>query len=260
MQGVLQTYFDGMSPSASQDECLDLMFDAAKSMGFSTLAYDYTPVPRSDTGELIAPRFLRSFDAPDGFDHCWVAQDFYAVDMIWQTCVDTTSPFIWSSDGQCCGRNVNVLNLSADETGRPVFEYLSEWGLRVGATVPLHLPDGGLGTLTAIRRDAERGFVDDVMQNLGSLVLLAHRMQDRVAASFDASVRACRYFQLSPREVECLQLVARGHTTKQVADKICRSLATAALHLNNAVDKLGARNRPHAIARAAHFGLLDKVH
>jgi LuxR family transcriptional regulator, quorum-sensing system regulator SdiA len=260
MQGVVQSCFDGMGQSASQEECFGLMFDAAKSMGFSALAYDYTPVPRSDTGELIAPRFLRSFGAPDGFDHCWVTQDFYAVDMIWQTCVDTTSPFIWSSDGQCCDRNVKVLDLSADEMGRPVFDYLSEWGLRIGATVPLHLPDGGLGTLTAIGRDADAGFVDDVMQNLGSLALLAHRMQDQVAASFDASLRACRHFQLSPRELECLQLAAEGYTTKQVADKICRSLATAALHLNNAIRKLGARNRTHAIARAAHFGLLDKIH
>jgi LuxR family transcriptional regulator len=259
MNGEFRDYFDGFGAAASQDACFELMFDAVNAMGFSTLAYDYTPIPKSDTGELIAPRFLRSFGTPDGFDHRWVSYDYYAVDRIWQSCIDTTVPFIWTSDGAHPTSDIEILDLRRDETGRNVFEYLCDWNLRIGATVPLHLPDGGLGTLTAMRRDPEPGFVDDVMDNLGYFVALAHRMQSEVAKSFDASMKACRFFQLSPREIECLQLAAQGYTTKQVADKICRSLATAALHLNNAARKLGARNRTHAIARAAHFGLL-KVH
>ena len=50
---------------------------------------------------------------------------------------------------------------------------------------------------------------------------------------------------------------ARGYTTEEIAEQIYRSVPTAALHLKNAAQKLGARNRAQAVARAAHYHLLD---
>jgi LuxR family transcriptional regulator len=63
--------------------------------------------------------------------------------------------------------------------------------------------------------------------------------------------------RLSPRERECLKLCAKGMTAKQIAYKLDRSPATVMLHLKSATRKLGARNRVQAVARAAHYRLLD---
>jgi LuxR family transcriptional regulator len=46
-------------------------------------------------------------------------------------------------------------------------------------------------------------------------------------------------------------------TAKQIAYKLDRSPATVMLHLKSATRKLGARNRVQAVARAAHYRLLD---
>ncbi|TIM80015.1 MAG: LuxR family transcriptional regulator, partial [Mesorhizobium sp.] len=44
------------------------------------------------------------------------------------------------------------------------------------------------------------------------------------------------------------------------AREIGRAVPTATLHLNAATRKLGARNRFHAIALAAHYRLLEPEH
>jgi LuxR family transcriptional regulator len=54
-----------------------------------------------------------------------------------------------------------------------------------------------------------------------------------------------------------LKLCAQGLTAKQIAFRLDRSPATVMLHLKSATRKLGARNRVQAVARAAHYRLLD---
>lgn len=61
---------------------------------------------------------------------------------------------------------------------------------------------------------------------------------------------------LSARELEVLSVLAEGLTNQQVADRLHVSLATVKTHLNHIYDKLGARKRTRAIARARQLGLL----
>lgn len=61
---------------------------------------------------------------------------------------------------------------------------------------------------------------------------------------------------LSARELEVLSVLAEGLTNQQVADRLHVSLATVKTHLNHIYDKLGARKRTRAIARARELGLL----
>lgn len=62
---------------------------------------------------------------------------------------------------------------------------------------------------------------------------------------------------LSPREREVLTLVATGADAQRVADELTISVATVRTHARNALQKLGARNRAHAIALAMQHGLID---
>ncbi len=61
---------------------------------------------------------------------------------------------------------------------------------------------------------------------------------------------------LSDREVEVLQIVARGRTNQQVADELVLSAKTVARHLSNIFNKIGADNRSAATAYAFEKGLV----
>ncbi len=61
---------------------------------------------------------------------------------------------------------------------------------------------------------------------------------------------------LSPREAECLQWVARGLRTKQIAEKMRLRPVTVELYLRNARTKLDAATREQAVASAVMNGLI----
>lgn len=61
---------------------------------------------------------------------------------------------------------------------------------------------------------------------------------------------------LTPREIEVLQLVAKGHPNKLVASRLEVSAETVKTHLRNIALKLGARDRTHAVTIALNRGFL----
>ena len=62
---------------------------------------------------------------------------------------------------------------------------------------------------------------------------------------------------LSPREREVLQLAARGHSTRKIAEILRLSPATIKTHFEHAYDKLGARDRVSAVAECLRRGLIE---
>jgi DNA-binding NarL/FixJ family response regulator len=74
---------------------------------------------------------------------------------------------------------------------------------------------------------------------------------DRILLSERATSRVS---QLSPREREVMHLMAEGRTAEGVGDELGVSVETVRTHVRNAIRKLQARNRVHAIALALERG------
>jgi len=58
---------------------------------------------------------------------------------------------------------------------------------------------------------------------------------------------------LSPRELEVLELVAAGLTNEEIADRLCLSIRTVERHLSNIYAKLGVSGKSGRAAAAAKF-------
>lgn len=65
-----------------------------------------------------------------------------------------------------------------------------------------------------------------------------------------------RQESLSPRELAVLELVAAGHSNKEIAAALNLSLSTVKLHLQNIFSKLGAQDRTQATAAAFQRGIV----
>lgn len=63
--------------------------------------------------------------------------------------------------------------------------------------------------------------------------------------------------QLSPREREVLQLVARGLTGHRIARRLGIAEATVCTHVEHIREKLGVRTRSQAVARALALGQIE---
>jgi RNA polymerase sigma factor (sigma-70 family) len=60
--------------------------------------------------------------------------------------------------------------------------------------------------------------------------------------------RAREIGQLTPRQVEVLEMVARGKTNKEIAAALSRSEGTVEVHVTNLLRKYGATNRAGLVA------------
>ncbi len=67
---------------------------------------------------------------------------------------------------------------------------------------------------------------------------------------------AARRARLTEREQQVLALIAEGHATREVAATMCYSERTVKNVLHDAVTKLNARSRSHAVAHAVRAGLV----
>lgn len=72
----------------------------------------------------------------------------------------------------------------------------------------------------------------------------------------DAPERAERA-GLTARQLEVVQLIAQGATTKEIAETLFLSARTVEMHVSNLLDRLDCHSRSEAVSKAAELGLLE---
>ena len=71
-----------------------------------------------------------------------------------------------------------------------------------------------------------------------------------------ADAMKAKSLRITPRELEVLQLMARGMTTREMADSLCVSENTAKTHAGRLLDKLGVNRRIKAVEAGRSLGLI----
>jgi DNA-binding NarL/FixJ family response regulator len=78
---------------------------------------------------------------------------------------------------------------------------------------------------------------------------VAARVMDRLARPAPPA--------LTPRELEVLRLLARGHVNKEIASILGVTERTVKFHVSAILSRLDAGNRTEAVSRAAQLGLIE---
>ena len=97
--------------------------------------------------------------------------------------------------------------------------------------------------------------LEKMLARHGDILRLAAHLSHEKLAQSDSSAEVAAPV-LSPRETECLQWLAAGLRTKEIANRMGIRPITVELHLRNARNRLGAQTREQALARAIASGLL----
>jgi DNA-binding CsgD family transcriptional regulator len=184
------------------------------------------------------------------FQRDWVEQGLHRVSPVGAVCRLTTRPFSWTS--------AQMTALAEELGGRSgrSWHLTPERGIAGGISVPVHLPRCGIGSVTWTTRNPDVD-LNQVLEQHGDLLrLAAFRFMDLVYAGRQDEPQEPSATPLSEREIECLTWVALGRTDGEIAALIHRSPTTARFHVENAMGKLGARNRAQAVALACQLGLI----
>jgi DNA-binding response OmpR family regulator len=85
---------------------------------------------------------------------------------------------------------------------------------------------------------------------------LIARVRRLVRRTAPTSTRPSEAHELTPRELEVLQLLAHGRPPAEIAAALTISAKTVATHLHRVLGKLGVHSRAHAVARAYGLGII----
>jgi DNA-binding CsgD family transcriptional regulator len=232
------------------DRASEILAQVASDMGWDLAAFmgDTTQrrLPRDQAGDYIARRmgwpaeYLAEWSRRNMAGHCPVGR----------RCGRVAWPFRWESVPTArCWRDLRLV-----DDQREALAFYRECA-EGAVTVPVHRPGGKTGYVSWFSRSRRR------LRSLSeechdSIHLLSHLFMHHFDQVNDWTGSPVSARELTRRELECLTWAARGKTEEEIGLIIGRSPATARFHLRNAMAKLDASNRTHAVARACSRGLV----
>jgi DNA-binding CsgD family transcriptional regulator len=180
---------------------------------------------------------------PVPWQKIYVEREYAAVDPTVSHCQKVTTPLDWSE------------SLYRNQKERELWEEARGYGIEHGMSLSIH-GRGGVKSMISLARDqavADPRELAVMKRTAQVLVNCAHTAAERILLP----VMLSDVPRLTQRERQCLNLAARGKTAADIGTELRISEPTVIHHLNNAVHKLKAANRTHAVAIGMAMGLVD---
>jgi len=228
-----------------------LLAQCAESLGWNLAAFHadihQATLPRAGDGEFIGTAM--GWQAKTVNE--WVKLGLARACPIGRHCADATEPFLWD----CELDNAAWQGRALPPEQRAVLSLYNN-DVCGGVTVPVRRA-GKTGYVSWCTRERSR-LQSHYRTTLSSVHLISHtfmRQLDCLIVPGQGDAKG----PLTRRELECLTWAARGKTTSEIADVLHRSAETVEFHLSNAMSKLDARNRAHAVAIACVRGIIREL-
>lgn len=247
-------------------KAMDALGSGAADMGFTAVHYVLlAQLRRADGG--VAPQITSM-----GFGNMRQAREWmtyveenqrYVSWPLHSMAMATTLPFSWQfSIGEQCSWKILESGSTLTKGEQPLSggevgilrTCMNRTGVDRGLTVPLHDSSGRFGILNFVT--SENGVLQSV--DPATLWLAAHYFHDLVKTkSREVMLQS---FQLTERQLECLQYAAMGKTNAEIGVILGISQTTVRFHLDTAAERLNAANRVNLVAKAVQTGLVEQVY
>lgn len=239
-------FLDSLVAAASRGESLvPYIQSIVSSFGFDSFEYGVSTMPHADKDSLA---YIYS-TIPDWSIRYDKMGYIEADPRMFLTCTSAV-PLIWDQS--------NIRRFGPQVT-RFLDDALAH-GLASGVSFMWH---GPYGTGMAVGLNSRIPFNDEIRvksitRNLPDIVMFGHYFHEVfvLPALSVGKEPPTPFKRLSRRERQCLDLAARGMTTRDISTKLDITSRTVQFHFTRIYDKLGAANRHEAIARAVQTGIV----
>ena len=217
-----------------------------REMGFQCFTYGTSsmPTPNRDSRNYVWT------NAPLAWMRRYDRMAYLEVDPRVTETIATAAPMLWDRHA-----------FPETKRRREFFDDAARHGICSGVAVALRDPKRAQSGfyLSTPQPRLDDAFRSRCAERQGEILLLAHYLHAMLTASFvdrDAPPPTAGV-SLSPRELECLQLAAKGLSSSLIAAALGIGERTVHFHFSNLLSKLDASNRHHAIAKAVAAGLVE---
>jgi DNA-binding CsgD family transcriptional regulator len=217
-----------------------LLQQTLNSYGFQTFAY-LAFRPGADAVDAIA---LGTY--PSAWAQRYCDNRYYHCDPVLARSVVTTLPFSWS---------IHEARGTLTKRQRRFFGEADEHGIRHGFTIPIHDRRNKAATLTLATGDGRWQFdarVERFQHELHLIALYLHAQIQRSLLPGEEGERP----SLTEREIVCIQWVAWGKSSTDIAQILRITPRTVVFHVENAKRKFGVATLQQAVAKAVTHDLV----
>lgn len=224
--------------ASSASEVCDRLLDVTARFGLERMIIGSQVSLHSDRHER--PRILHS-----GWPESWVDRyfnrNYMRISPVVRYAKRNMRPFDWREAAKAAGRR---------HPGLAVMEEISEFGIRMGISIPLITSQGSPALLSLGGEKMALSKEDFGMVTLVSTYAIERAI--RLSRGEDRE----RLTRLTQREAECIRWAAEGKSEWEISRILGISEHTSEKHLLSAKTKLGAVNRTQAVAEAIRQGYI----
>jgi DNA-binding CsgD family transcriptional regulator len=246
--GVVPAFLQPLVDGANRgDDLGPIILDLVTALGFSSFTHGISLSfnPTAESQSFVYTTLHRD----------WVAlydqRAYLEVDHRIQYGLDSPLPFIWDQ-ASVRGRSPRMDQF---------LDAARDFGIASGVSISLR-DSHGRGGFTAF--SSEAGILNperrqEIAEAIGNIMALGQYFHELFISNVlrRRLSPAMEGVPLSPRERQCLQLVANGQTSHEIATKLGITERTANHHMGNIISKLDVLNRKEAVAKAIARGLIN---
>lgn len=182
---------------------------------------------------------------PDAYQVLYQQRGYIGTDPTVAHCQQSPEPIFWSEKMY---REYKKESLEVMEESR-------HFGLGEGVSLSVH-PNSSIVSMLSLARDKPFESAAERAELVAAGNVLAHCIHVASERLILPNVMAQRQPHLSPREMQCLQQLAAGKSSKEIADALRISDETVITHIKRILTKFGVASRVHAVAIAMTLGML----
>jgi LuxR family quorum sensing-dependent transcriptional regulator len=209
---------------------------AARHFGLEHVIVAGIPAP----GKQLEP-YILMHNWPRGWYERYNTLGYLHLDPVIRKLRTTTMPVVWSEA---------PYDPSSDKSGHAVMTEAREFSLNNGLSVPIYTLSGDQAAVSFGGRQFELSNADQKALHL--IAIYAHNR----AATLRSGVKNFRHRKLSPREIEILQWVAAGFSSRDISERLNIAYTTVETHVEHACRKLDSACRTQAVAEAIRARLI----
>lgn len=216
------------------DSLKELAQKVIEKLGFDWFLYVMMRKEESISAEPIT-LFLGTYD-PE-YINIFKERQWYRIDPPSLRMLASDLPHVWRSSDFTTPESQEILETAA------------RYGVRAGAIFPLgpsNMTVGGLAIAKDADPDTEYEETLKILPYGQLLSIYMHSAAQRIMKVAPSHLAK----SISPRELQCLQLAARGLRDAEISKELKITTRTVISHINSAREKLQAENRLQMIAKA----------
>ena len=169
--------------------------------------------------------------------------------------IDSTLSFVYNNHLPIYWSLEQQLAQASSELERKMRLDSIAFGAESGLSIPIHGPHNNFAVLLLVQMQNEQCNLQQAQAQYEFFVA-AHHYYHYIQTHLLEDVSANQMFRLTQREIQCLLLIAKDYSVKEMAQQLELSERTINFHIQKINKKLAVKNKYQALAKAIGEQLL----